>query len=494
MYIHLNTTRQFFYFRNIFAKGVRKMKKLYLFVLISAIIGIHAKVDAQIITTTTSVPPPPPQCYAVISPTSANIYAWETVQFSATVHGECNAPCYAWEVMAMIGTGGTINVNGLYTAGSNPGADKVIVKDTCNENITDSAIVNILSTHTTTITITTTIPPTTTPSTTISPTTTVPPPCEVTAIPAAKSVFPGETIQFSTSNWGYCITPCYSWEVAGSSGSFINTNGFYTAGNIFAIDTVTVTDQCNDDASDTAIVKVAPCKVTINPSSASVDRWETIQFSAVVNAYAGETCNNPCYTWEVLGGTFGGTIDANGLYTPLYYGVEMVIVTDTCNEDISDTAIVTVKSPPDADYDGIPDTQDNCPNTPNGPHRGTCVSGSTGLFCMNTPNCGPGGFCSNNQEDTYPPGGNGIGDACDCEGDFNCDGAVDANDVASLVTDFGRGEHNNFCTNEETCNGDFNCDTNVDSADVTKFSEDFGRSPFFNPCPACVEGDWCVYP
>ena len=29
------------------------------------------------------------------------------------------------------------------------------------------------------------------------------------------------------------------------------------------------------------------------------------------------------------------------------------------------------------------------------------------------------------QEDTYPPGGNGIGDACECEGDFDCDGNVD---------------------------------------------------------------------
>ena len=154
MYIHWNNARQLFYFRNIFAKGVRKMKKLCLLVLISVVIGIHANVVAQIITTTTSVPPPPPQCYAVISPTSANIYALETVQFSAAVYGECNAPCYTWDIMEIIGTGGTISINGLYTAGSNPGADRVIVKDICNENITDSAIVNIVSTHTTTITIT----------------------------------------------------------------------------------------------------------------------------------------------------------------------------------------------------------------------------------------------------------------------------------------------------------------------------------------------------
>ena len=33
------------------------------------------------------------------------------------------------------------------------------------------------------------------------------------------------------------------------------------------------------------------------------------------------------------------------------------------------------------------------------------------------------------QEDTYPPRGNGIGDACECEGDFDCDGDVDGWDA-----------------------------------------------------------------
>ena len=50
----------------------------------------------------------------------------------------------------------------------------------------------------------------------------------------------------------------------------------------------------------------------------------------------------------------------------------------------------------DADTDGIPDHEDNCP------------------LDYNT-----------DQEDTYPPGGNGIGDACDCESDLDCDGDVD---------------------------------------------------------------------
>jgi len=119
----------------------------------------------------------------------------------------------------------------------------------------------------------------------------------------------------------------------------------------------------------------------------------------------------------------------------------------------------------DTDNDGIGDICDNCPNDYN-----------------------------LNQDDTLPSGGNGIGDACDCEADFNCDGNVDAMDVTDFLVDFGRSNFDNPCTDLNPCNGDFNCDTNVDAADVTKFLEDFGRSRFFNSCPACTQGTWCVYP
>jgi predicted glutamine amidotransferase len=144
-------------------------------------------------------------------------------------------------------------------------------------------------------------------------------------------------------------------------------------------------------------------------------------------------------------------------------------------------------------YDGMPDAQDNCPATPNGPLLGTCLRGTIGETCKNNDDCGTGGYCSMNQEDTYPPQGNGIGDACDCEGDFNCDGNVDATDVTSFLTDFGRNQFNDPCTSGSPCNGDSNCDSNVDATDVTVFLGDFGRNQFNNPCPACVEADWCVY-
>jgi len=119
----------------------------------------------------------------------------------------------------------------------------------------------------------------------------------------------------------------------------------------------------------------------------------------------------------------------------------------------------------DADGDGIPDSEDNCPDTDN-----------------------PG------QEDTYPAQGNGIGDACECESDFACDGDVDADDVDSFLTDFGRFQFNNPCANDNQCNGDFGCDGDVDSGDVEKLMEDFGRFQFNNPCPQCTGEAWCLYP
>jgi hypothetical protein len=41
-------------------------------------------------------------------------------------------------------------------------------------------------------------------------------------------------------------------------------------------------------------------------------------------------------------------------------------------------------------------------------------------------------FFDKESKDTYPPEGNNIGDACDCEGDCDCNGGVDAADIAKL--------------------------------------------------------------
>jgi len=155
---------------------------------------------------------------------------------------------------------------------------------------------------------------------------------------------------------------------------------------------------------------------------------------------------------------------------------------------------VVPKCPEDFDCDGISDEEDNCPSTPNNQTVGTCTNGTIGEPCMSNGNCGTDGFCSMNQEDTYPPGCNGIGDACECEGDFDCDGDVDGTDAALFELDSGRSPANNPCTYKNPCRGDFDCDGDVDSNDTIIFNEDIGRSSANNPCPACnIEEPWCNY-
>jgi hypothetical protein len=186
----------------------------------------------------------------------------------------------------------------------------------------------------------------------------------------------------------------------------------------------------------------------------------------------------------------------------------------------------------DADLDGIPDCQppcppcspsqeDNCPTTPNGPNKGSCMRIiadtmiCTGGECLGDGDCGSDEICQMNQEDTdedgpgdvcdscpqsanqtdsFPPlVGNGIGDACDCEGNFDCDLDVDGTDAGKFKTDFGRSKFLDPCSNASQCHGDFDCDEDVDGTDAALFKPDFGRSTFINPCPCCEVGDWCSY-
>jgi hypothetical protein len=118
----------------------------------------------------------------------------------------------------------------------------------------------------------------------------------------------------------------------------------------------------------------------------------------------------------------------------------------------------------DSDEDGVPDDIDNCPQTPN-----------------------------QGQEDFLPPGGNGIGDACECEGNFDCDGDCDGSDAATFKADFGRNEFSTPCQAGNPCNGDFDCDNDTDGTDAAAFKADFGRNEFSTPCPICTVEEWCSY-
>ena len=170
-------------------------------------------------------------------------------------------------------------------------------------------------------------------------------------------------------------------------------------------------------------------------------------------------------------------------------------VTETCDDNCIFTP--NVDQDDAGDSDGIGTVCDNCPDHPNGTLLGTCAKDINphlffilGTPCADMNGCGENEFCLMNQEDSN---GNGIGDVCECESDFNCDQNVDADDVVVFLDDFGRNQFNNPCVAEDPCLGDLDCDRDVDADDVTKFLEDFGRSLFNNPCPVCSSQSACAY-
>jgi hypothetical protein len=229
----------------------------------------------------------------------------------------------------------------------------------------------------------------------------------------------------------------------------------------------------------------------------------TFLLSATVTPAAVQTWNfNLSESSELPDGTVYATVSLSYVYDGGKRGVRITV---TANESVLspcdnfgiqrfgfNTALTGQPggcAAGDTDGDGVSDCVDNCVGHPNGPLGGTCARGSIGAFCMNHSACGTQGFCSRSQEDTFPPGGNTLGDACECEGDFDHNTTVDGFDAVIFRTDYGRSSVNRPCTDADPCYGDFSCTGTVDGFDAALFKSDFGRNSMNNPCPAS-SGFW----
>ncbi len=90
--------------------------------------------------------------------------------------------------------------------------------------------------------------------------------------------------------------------------------------------------------------------------------------------------------------------------------------TDTGMSNLMTATFISSGCDSDMDDDGTRDTEDNCPNKPNGPNLGTCSSTSDkpGINCTSDADCANGcssnGLCIKDQRDTD---NDGKGDVCD---------------------------------------------------------------------------------
>ncbi|GAB4284870.1 MAG: hypothetical protein Kow0092_39160 [Deferrisomatales bacterium] len=121
----------------------------------------------------------------------------------------------------------------------------------------------------------------------------------------------------------------------------------------------------------------------------------------------------------------------------------------------------------DRDDDGVPDEQDNCPDTRNRDQADRDRDG-VGDACDNCPDVP--------NKDQRDRDHDGVGDACTCRCDLNFDGRVDRRDVQVLSMDYGTPD-----CGPAGCFGDPDADGDSDGSDAGICAGELGRRGCFSP-------------
>ena len=227
--------------------------------------------------------------------------------------------------------------------------------------------------------------------------------CRITMDPGEATVFTGESVQFSAGVSGdFCRLPCYTWEVVtepGTTGSSIDINGLYVAGDTPRTDQVTVTDGCNGDVSASASVQVSA------PSTTTTTTITTT--TTTVSATTTSIPNLPTTTTSIIPLGDPCTADESCNDGVFCNGVEICAYSESSGTDVCQTG-------------------DNpCPND--------------GLYC-------------NGEESCHEEGSTCLltGDPCAAEG-LVCDEESDVcSEACSEAADCDDGI---FCNGEEVCEG-----------------------------------------
>ncbi len=229
-----------------------------------------------------------PLASITVTPNPGSMQPNGTQQFTAVgkdASGNVLAITPTW---AVINGGGSIDGNGLFTAGSSAATYDNTVRATSGA-ISGTATVIV----------------------------TAGPLASITVSPTPSSVGVGMTQQFTAvgkdaSGNDVAITP--TWAVVASGGTINLTTGLFTAGSTTGTFTNTVRASVNGLAGfATVIVGSGPlASITVTPNPGSMQLNGTQQFTAVGKDASGNVVAiTP--TWAVING--GGSIDGNGLFT-----------------------------------------------------------------------------------------------------------------------------------------------------------------------------------
>jgi len=238
-----------------------------------------------------------------ISPFSSNVAQGGTQNFSAFVMGSSNS-AVQWSVQegAM---GGSITSTGLYTAPNVAGSFHVVATSQADNSKSATAMVTV-------------------------------PAISISVQPNAVSMTAGESTTFRAQVSG-TVNAAVVWSVQEPSGGQISSSGNYTAPASFGVFHVMATSQADSSKSALTTVTIAAVSVSVSPTNDVLGPGGLRQFSASV-----ASAIQKAVTWSVQGGTTGGTITGNGLYTaPNQVGIFHAIATSVADPSKSATATVT---------------------------------------------------------------------------------------------------------------------------------------------------------
>ena len=269
-------------------------------------------------------PPPPPMVATVtVSPSEATIEEGQTQQFEAmavTADGEA-VPDTEFTWFSSDDMVATVNANGLATA---------VAAGTAMITATASGVTSIPST----VTVEESAP--------------------VIASVAIMDAMPvmlelGDTHQLravaSTSDGTMVGGVTFAWSSDDNEVATVDSTGLITA---VAAGTANITSTAEEVTSEPVKITVAEPppvvdRVTVEPTTASIEEGETQQFSATVYDADNEEISGKTFTWE-SSSTSVATIDTMGLATGEGAGSTTIKATV---DGVSGTATLTVTEPPE---------------------------------------------------------------------------------------------------------------------------------------------------